>query len=51
MKLFSIVKKLSVERFAELQFEWPKQLFASRALVRGHKKIECILPHTPTIGQ
>ena len=37
-KLFSIMKKLSAKRFAELHSDWPILLFGSQALsVRGHK--------------
>ena len=49
-KLFSIVKKLSAERFAELHSDGPKLLFRSQALLRGHKNLKCNLPHIPTVG-
>ena len=35
-KILSTVKKLPVKRFAELHSDWPKLLFGSQALVRGH---------------
>ena len=43
-KLFSIVSKLSAKRFAELHSDWPKLLFGSHALVRGHRNLKCVLP-------
>ena len=43
-KLFSIVSKLSVKRFVELHSDWPKLLFGSHALVRGHRNLKCVLP-------
>ena len=50
-KLLSIVRKLSAKRFAELHSDWPKLLFGSHALVRGHRNLKCVLPHTPTVCQ
>ena len=43
-KLFSVVSKLSAKRFAELHSDWPKLLFGSHALVRGHRNLKCVLP-------
>ena len=43
-KLFSIVSKLSAKRFAEIHSDWPKLLFGSKALERGHNKSTCVFP-------
>ena len=50
-ELFSTMKKLSEKRFAKLHSDWPKLLFGSHALVRGHKNLKYLLPHTSTVGQ
>ena len=41
-KLFSIVSKLSAKRFGEFHSDWPKLLFGSHALVRGHRNLKCV---------
>ena len=50
-KLLSIVIKLSAKRLAVLQSDVPKVLLVSQALVRGHRNLKCIIPHTPTVDQ
>ena len=47
-KLFSIVRKLSAKRFAELHSDWPKLLFGSDALVM-HQSFVSPAPLVPGI--
>ena len=43
--------KLFAKSFAKLHSDWPKLIFGFQALVRSHRKLPCVLPDPPKIGQ